>query len=178
MTPKRKVMMFIAMSLDGYIATKDESLEWLFKHEGDGDNGYEAFYDTIDTVIMGRKTYEWIKTEMSGGYPYKGKENYIFSAGLTGEKGDVIFVNEDPVSFTEQLKKQEGKDIWIVGGGELLLPLIKEKVVDEMIIAVAPTLIGNGIPLFKEGEYELDLELMGTRRFDDFVELHYRVKKE
>ncbi|SES12163.1 dihydrofolate reductase family protein [Salipaludibacillus aurantiacus] len=173
----RKLVLFIAMSLDGYIATKDESLDWLFNSEGEGDNGYSEFYDTVDTVLIGKKTYDWIMKHETGNFPYNNKDCYVFTRSPIEDTGDVSFINEDIVSFTNQLKNQEGKNIWIVGGGELLQSFVEEKLVDEIILTVAPTVIGNGIPLFKEGDYQLDLSLKGTRNFNQFVELHYTVKK-
>ncbi|PYZ96639.1 hypothetical protein CR205_13125 [Alteribacter lacisalsi] len=173
----RKLVLFIAMSLDGYIATKDESLDWLFNSEGEGDNGYLEFYDTVDTVLIGKKTYDWIMKHETGDFPYNNKDCYVFTRSLIEDTEDVSFINEDIVSFTNQLKNQKGKNIWIVGGGELLQSFVEEKLVDEIILTVAPTVIGNGIPLFKEGDYQLDLSLKGTRNFNQFVELHYTVKK-
>lgn len=169
--------MFIATSLDGYIATKDDSLEWLFKVEGEGDNGYSEFYETIDTVLMGKKTYDWIIKHETGEFPYKGKECFVFTRSSIEDTGDVTFVSGDLVAFVNHLKKREGKNIWIVGGGDLLHTFFKEKLVDEFIVTVAPTIIGNGIPLFKEGDYQLELSLKGTRTFNQFVELHYEGKK-
>lgn len=174
---QRKLVLFIATSIDGYIATKNESLEWLFKVEGEGDNGYSEFYDTVDTILMGRKTYDWILNQETEGFPYSNKECYVFSRSVKGENKNVEFVNEDIASFTNKLKKEKGKNIWIVGGGELLHSFIKEKLVDEMILTIAPTLIGTGISLFKEDNYLLDLSLKGIRRFNQFVELHYEVKR-
>ena len=81
------------------------------------------------------------------------------------------------MGFTNNLKKEEGKDIWIVGGGDILHTFLKEKLVDELIVTVAPTIIGEGIPLFKPDDYKLDLSLRGTRTFNQFVELHYTVIK-
>ncbi|MFC7321647.1 dihydrofolate reductase family protein [Halobacillus campisalis] len=177
MTGKRKVVLFIAASLDGYIAAKDESLEWLFKVEGEGDNGYSEFYDTVDTVLMGKKTYDWLMNHELEEFPYKNKECFVFTRSQIQGTEDVTFINDDVTTFTNQLKEQEGKNIWIVGGGGLLHSFLKEKLVDEMILTVAPTIIGNGIPLFKEGDYQLDLSLKGTRNFNQFVELHYCVEK-
>ncbi|WP_144512218.1 dihydrofolate reductase family protein [Bacillus sp. FJAT-22090] len=174
---KRNLVLFIATSLDGYIATKDESLEWLFNVEGEGDNGYSQFYNTIDTVLMGKKTYDWIMKHETGEFPYKNKECFVFTRSTIEHTEDVKFINGNIVSITNNLKNQEGKDIWIVGGGELLQSFIKEKLVDEIIVTVAPTIIGKGIPLFKEGDYQLDLHLKGTRVFNQFVELHYSIKK-
>ncbi|WP_399632692.1 dihydrofolate reductase family protein [Sporosarcina sp. SG10008] len=175
MSEKRDLVLFIATSLDGYIATKDESLEWLFNVEGEGDNGYSDFYESVDTVLMGKKTYDWIMKHETGEFPYKNKACYVFTRSPIEDTVDVKFTNEDIISFTNKLKSQEGKNIWIVGGGELLQSFIKEKLVDELIITVAPSIIGKGIPLFKEGDYQLDLSLKGTRNFNQFVELHYGV---
>ncbi|UCZ54916.1 dihydrofolate reductase family protein [Bacillus shivajii] len=171
----RKLVLFIATSLDGYIATKDESLDWLFKVEGEGDNGYSEFYETVDTVLMGKKTYDWIMKHETGEFPYLNKECYVFTRSPIEDTENVSFINEHITSFTNKLKNQEGKSIWIIGGGELLQFFIKEKLVDEMILTIAPTVIGNGIPLFKEGNFQLDLILKGTRTFNQFVELHYKV---
>ncbi|TWI57804.1 dihydrofolate reductase family protein [Halalkalibacter nanhaiisediminis] len=177
MKNQRKIVLFIAQSLDGYIATKGDSLDWLFKVEGEGDNGYSEFFETIDTILIGKRTYDWIMKHEKGQFPYQNKDCYVFSRSQLDDTNDVKFVNEDIVNFTHNLKKEEGKNIWIVGGGDLLHTFLKEKLVDELILTVAPTIIGEGIPLFKIGDYQLDLSLKGTRTFNQFVELHYKVKK-
>lgn len=172
----RKVIVFIATSLDGYIATKDDSLDWLFKVEGEGDNGYSEFLSTIDTVILGRRTYEWIMNVEKENFPYKDKKCYVFTKSKLEPTENVEFVDGDMVEFINSLKCLEGGDIWLVGGGNLLSHVIKENLVDEFIITVAPTIIGKGIPLFKEHDNEIELELKSVRRFNQFAELHY-VKK-
>jgi dihydrofolate reductase len=177
MKNQRKIVLFIAQSLDGYIATKEDSLDWLFKVEGEGDNGYSEFFEKIDTILIGKRTYDWIMKYEKGQFPYKDKDCYVFSRSLLEDTNDVKFVNQDVVNFTKNLKKEEGKNIWIVGGGDLLHTFLKEKLVDELILTIAPTIIGEGIPLFKVGDYQLDLSLKGTRTFNQFVELHYIVKK-
>ncbi|WML52125.1 dihydrofolate reductase family protein [Neobacillus sp. PS3-12] len=176
MKNQRKIVLFIAQSLDGYIATKEDSLDWLFKVEGEGDNGYSEFFETIDTILIGKRTYDWIMRYEKGQFPYQDKDCYVFSRSLLEDTNDVKFVNQDVVNFTKNLKKEEGKNIWIVGGGDLLHTFFKEKLVDELILTIAPTIIGEGIPLFKVGDYQLDLSLKGTRTFNQFVELHYIVK--
>jgi len=176
MKNQRNIVLFIAQSLDGYIATKEDSLDWLFKVEGEGDNGYTEFFETIDTILIGKRTYDWIMKHEKGQFPYKNKDCYVFSRSHLEDTNDVKFVNEDIVNFTNNLKKEEGKNIWIVGGGDLLHTFFKEKLVDELILTIAPTIIGEGIPLFKAGDYQLDLSLKGTRTFNQFVELHYIVK--
>lgn len=176
MDDQRKIVLFIAQSLDGFIATKEDSLDWLFKVEGEGDNGYSEFYETIDTILIGKRTYDWIMNQVKGQFPYQNKDCYVFTRSPLDDTANVKFVNEDIVSFTNNLKKQDGKNIWMVGGGEILHTFLKEKMVDELILTIAPTIIGDGIPLFKTGDYQLDLYLKGTRTFNQFVELHYIVK--
>lgn len=173
----RKIVLFIAQSLDGYIATKEDSLDWLFNVEGEGDNGYSEFIDTVDTILIGKRTYDWIMKHENGKFPYRNKKCYVFSRSAIQDSEHVKFVNEDIIRFTNNLKNEEGKSIWIVGGGDLLHTFLKEKLVDELILTVAPKIIGEGIPLFKAGNYQLDLSLKGTRTFNQFVELHYTVKK-
>ena len=85
-------------------------------------------------------------------------------------------MNGDIGKFIKKLKSQDGKRIWIVGGGELLHSFLQEKLVDEIIITVAPVILGRGIPLFREGDYQLNLQLKGTKNFNQFIELHYEVK--
>jgi len=177
MTNQRKVIMFIATSLDGYIATENDSLDWLFKVEGGGDNGYSEFYDTVDTVIMGRRTYDWVMEQEMESFPYEGKECYVFSRTVSQDNENVQFFNGDVVDFTKQLKNKEGKNIWVMGGGDLLHSFIKNKLVDELIITVSPVLIGKGIPLFKEIDFETELTLKSINRFNQFAELRYEVKR-
>lgn len=177
MSKKRDLVLFIASSLDGYIATKDDSLEWLFRVEGEGDNGYSEFYDTIDTVLMGRRTYDWLMDQDLKEFPYKNKACYVFTRSSTENTEDVQFINDDVVNFVNKLKSQDGGNIWIVGGGNLLHTVIQEKLIDEFIITLAPTLLGAGIPLFSEGDYQLDLSLKGVQCFNQFVELRYEMKK-
>ncbi|MCM3764530.1 dihydrofolate reductase family protein [Neobacillus niacini] len=176
---ERKLALFIASSLDGYIATNDESLEWLFRVEGEGDNGYSEFYDTVDTVVMGKRTYDWIMDQEDNRqeFPYKNKDCFVFTRSSIEDTEDVKFVNVDLTKFANELKSKDGKNIWIVGGGELLQHFLQEKLIDEIIITVAPTILGSGIPLFREGDYQLDLILKRMRSFNQFAELHYEVKK-
>ncbi|MGD7043218.1 dihydrofolate reductase family protein [Jeotgalibacillus proteolyticus] len=173
----RKVVLFIAQSLDGYIATHDDSLDWLFSVEGEGDNGYAEFFSTVDTVLMGKRTYDWVMQQENGVFPYPDKKCYIFSKADNEDTEYVTFISGDISQFITNLKKEEGRDIWVVGGGNLLHSFFKEGLVDELRITVAPRVLGDGIPLFKKGDYHLDLSLSGTRTFNQFVELHYEVLK-
>lgn len=177
MKNQRKLVLFIAESLDGYIATKNDSLDWLFKVEGEEDNGYTQFIESVDTVLFGRRTYDWVMEQEKGKYPYLDQTSYVFSRTPLEDTEDVKFIHQDIVNFTKNIKAEVGKDIWIVGGGELLYTFLKEKLVDELIITVAPVILGEGIPLFKAGDYRLDLTLLSTQTFNQFVQLHYKVNK-
>ncbi len=112
-----------------------------------------------------------------GQFPYQNKVCYVFSRSPFENTNDVTFINEDIVNFIDNIKKEDGENIWIVGGGDILHTFLKENLIDELILTVAPTIIREGIPLFKVGNYQLDLSLSGTRTFNQFVELHYTVNK-
>lgn len=126
MEAERKVVLYIAPSLDGYIATKDESLEWLLQAEEEGDNGYSAFYETIDTILMGKRTYDWIIKNIRGEFPYQNKECYVLTQSLMPDAEHVQFINEDLQENIRKLKKRRGKNIWLVGGGELLRSMLEK----------------------------------------------------
>ncbi len=177
MDERRKLTVFIATSLDGYITGENESLDWLFRVEGEGDNGYGEFYETVDTILMGRKTYDWIMKHEKGEFPYQGKECYVFSRSVQPNTEFVTFVNQSPAQLIDKLKSQQGQDIWLMGGGELLHDFLKAKLVDELILTMAPAVLGSGTPLFGKGGVELDLTLRRVRQFNQFVELSYQVNK-
>jgi dihydrofolate reductase len=167
--------LYIASSLDSYIAKEDDSLQWLFKAEGQGDNGFSNFYETIDTILLGRRTYEQILVLENGKFPYTDKKCYVFSNSVNESNEYVEFVKDDILNFTNKLKRQQGKNIWIVGGGILLSSFLKEKLVDEFIITIAPTIIGNGIPLFQKEDLEIELSLKNITRFNQFAQLTYEL---
>lgn len=156
MNTPRDVVLYIATSLDGYIARPDEALDWLVQTEGDGDNGYHTFYETVDTILLGRKTYDWILGNVPE-FPYRGKRCYVFSRRQSGRTDSVEFIHDDIVDFTRALKHQPGKKIWVVGGGEVLNLFLRDKLIDELVIQIAPIIIGRGIPLFKADDYEFGL---------------------
>lgn len=171
----RKVILYIAISIDGYIARKNGDVDWL---EGDGsapqaDNGYEAFYNQIDTIIMGNSTYKQIKGW--GEYPYKGTKGYVYTTQREGANEDVTFTSQKPVELISQLKQEEGKDIWLVGGAEIIDAFIKDNLIDEYILTIAPVILGEGIPLFKNKNLETRLKLKEMRSFDGFIQSHYSV---
>ena len=172
----RKVILYIAMSLDGFIATEEHKLDWLFAVDGVGDNGFSKFYNTIDTILIGNTTYEWIMEQEKGNFPYKDKECYVFSRSVKDNTEYVSFINCDINNLINGLKSHDSKDIWVVGGGELFHTLLGEKLIDEIIVTIAPVLIGKGIPLFIESDFQTHLSLKKINQYNQFVELYYDVK--
>lgn len=171
----RKVVVYIGISLDGYIATKDDSLEWLLNTPGCGDNGFGAFYDTVDTVIMGKRTLDWILKQENGQLPYADKECYVYTSKESGQIGHIQCTSQPPAELLKSLNK-EGKKIWIVGGSRIIDLFRKENLIDEYILNIAPVILGDGIPLFCAGE-QIDLVLDGVKIFGQFTEVTYRVSK-
>lgn len=176
----RKVKYGVGVSLDGYIAAPDGSTEWLEratrKAKGE-DFGMRDFFQSIDTVLMGRKTYEiGLKMGMDkAGYPKM--KNYVFSRTLPpGERDGVEFVSGDPGEFVARLKEQPGKDIWLCGGGELARELLKSGVLDEVILGIAPVLLGAGRLTFPPEFPETEVELVECKPYKGgVVGLTYRV---
>lgn len=164
----RRLKLFIAASLDWYIARTDGSIDWLFT---DADYGYKEFYSTIDTVLVGRKTYE--QTLTFDETFFSGKTCYVFTRKASGKAGPVTFVSGDIAEFTKGLKDEPGSDIWLVGGSETIAAL--KHLIDDFIISIHPIILGSGIPLFPGEWAERNLELVNTASFKSgLVQLHYR----
>jgi len=176
----RKVIYGVGASLDGYIASPDGSVDWLNrageKAKGE-DFGMGAFFKSIDTVLMGRNTYQHaLKMGMAkSGYP--GMKNYIFSRTIPpGERDGVEFTARNLAELVAKLRKKSGKNIWLCGGGELAREAINAGIVDEIMLGVAPVLIGAGRPTFPPEFPETDVELVECKQYKgDFVGLTYRV---
>ena len=166
----RKVVLFIACSLDGYIADTSGGVDWLFT---DQDYGYTGFFAGVDTVIMGRRTYEQVLS--FGEYPYKGTQGFVFSRTHKEEYNEyVTFISGDIVSFVEGLKKGAGKNIWLVGGSELIHSFMNHDLIDEFVISVHPIVLGDGIPLFRAPLQMRKLSFRHCRAFDTgLVQLTY-----
>lgn len=172
----RQVVLYIAASLDGFIADADNELDWLLSAPGEGDNGFSEFYQTVDTVLLGRKTYDWIR-QHEGGKPYADKECYVFSRFTHDDAGFISLSGEELVRFIGKLKSQKGRDIWLVGGGELIREFLNAGLVDQLRISVAPMILSSGIPLFRNLAAPTELALTGTKQYGQLVELCYNVKK-
>ena len=172
----RKVIVYIAMSLDGYIAKDQDDLSFLSIVEKPGeDYGYHAFTATIDTVIIGRKTYDWIINQ--GIIPHENKTLYVISRSFVKSDTQAIYYSGDLTELIEKLKAREGSNIYCDGGAELVNHLLEQNLIDEMIISVIPILLGSGIALFQQLNERL-LTLMDCKHFETgLVQLHYAINK-
>jgi len=159
----RKVVLGLGISLDGYIARPDGAVDFLFMPR---DYSMGPFFATIDTAIMGRKTYD-VAVKMGGGAFGDSKmKNYVFSHSQPpGERGGVTFVNESPKNFVENVRKGPGKNIWLMGGGELARDFLKDDLVDELYIGIVPILIGKGLPLFPSGFPQREFTLLENKSY-------------
>ncbi|NMF56682.1 dihydrofolate reductase family protein [Pseudanabaena yagii] len=166
-----QLILYIATSLDGYVARSSGEVDWLFT---DQDYGYEDFYSSIDRLIMGRNTYEQIQSW--GEYPYADKVGFVFSQTLQGDRDEnVTFVSSDLVSFVKDLKNQEGKDIWLVGGAAIAKTCLEQHLVDKFILSIHPIILGKGIALFAPPLPTLPLSLESCQAFETgLVQLTYQ----
>ena len=170
----RKVTFRVANSLDNYIARTDGSYDWIRQSE-ESSASLAEFWKTIDTVLWGRKTYDIIKGRMPA---YKGVKNYVFSRTLkeSADQG-VELIHGNAVEFVQALKKQEGQDIFVMGGGELAKSLFEAELIDEVVMDIQPVLLGSGIALFHAMKRPINLELIDCKPFSDgCVLVSYRVK--
>lgn len=145
-----KVSLFIATSLDGFIAAPDGTIDWLFT---DGDYGYSAFIAGVDILLMGYKTYATL-LGFGGEFPYPHTQNYVFSKNHRHtDSNPVIFTAEDPGEVTRRLKNEAGGTIWLVGGGQINGALLAADLIDEIVVSVHPIALGAGLPLFAGANY-------------------------
>jgi dihydrofolate reductase len=160
----RKIIYAVGISLDGYIARPDGSLDFL--HLSPSNYSMAPFFKTIDLGLMGRKTYEAGVRMNAGKFESYGLRCYVLSRTLPeGERGGAIFVREEPRKLVEKLRKQRGKHIWLAGGGELAREFLKEDLVDELYLGIVPVLIGEGIPLFPPGFPQREFSLVENKTY-------------
>ncbi len=171
----RKIIVYIATSADGYIARLDGSVDFLERPDATGDYGMAEFYSTIDTILWGRKTYDF--GVRSGAGFDAGVRNYVFSsAPPASAAAGVEFVKEPISDFAEGLRASPGKNIWMMGGAGIIASFLDEGQIDEFIIHIIPILIGAGIPLVAPRHRSIPLRLRSCRHFEDgVVRLHYDV---
>ncbi len=175
----RKISLFIAMSLDGYIAKPNDDLSFLKLVEKEGeDYGYAKFTSNIDTIIIGRKTYEYVVREIGTSHYDNGERDvYVITRTERPQAGRTTFYTGNLTELIDRLKSESGKNIYCDGGAEIINELLKHKLIDELTVSIIPVLLGNGTKLFKDGIPEQTLELITTKSFDTgLVQLHYHFR--
>lgn len=174
----RKLILFIACSLDGFIAETDGGLGWLDMVTTEGeDYGYSKIVAQTDTFILGRKTYDKVLT-FGMPFPHDDRQTYVITRTAKISDNNLNFYNGSLSGLLNTLQASPGKDIHLDGGGELIKAFMQENLIDEYIISIIPTLLGSGIPLFVASEKpRIDLQLIDTKTFPSgLVQLHYKKK--
>jgi dihydrofolate reductase len=184
MVRKRKIIVYIAASADGFIARSDGSVDWLDRPRSKGNYGMGAFYKSIDTILWGRKTcdmaLDFQKKGVAGTAFDTRVKNYVFTRSLlqSPTPAGVEFVSEPIKAFATRLREKKGKDIWMMGGAGIIASFLDEGEIDEFMIHVIPKFIGEGIPLIAPGRRTVPLKLISCKKFTDgVVKLHYAVRK-
>jgi dihydrofolate reductase len=176
---KRKIIVHIATSADGYIARPDGDIEWLTERPAPkGFYGIGKFMNSIDTMLLGRKTYD-LSVQLGAKFDTK-TPHYIFSRrpAPASVPAGVEFVSEPVGAFAKRLRTGKGKDIWMMGGGEIIASFLDEGAIDDFVISVIPTFIGEGLPLIAHRHRHVPLRLQSVRRFPDgVVQVHYQVQQ-
>ncbi len=172
----RKLILYIACSLDGYIAKPNDDLSFLDRVQKAGeDYGYSDFISSVDTVILGRKTYDWVMKHVDK-FPHANKETYIITRTRKTGQENITFYTGNLKDLVIRLKNKKGKNIFCDGGAEIVHELLKEKLFDELIISIIPVMVGGGIKLFSDGRAEQGLELVSVKNFETgLVQLHYKM---
>ncbi len=170
----RKVILGLAVSLDGFIEGPNGEYDWCFT---DQDYGMSAFLQQIDAIFMGRKSWDLARS-MGGESPWKGITTYVFSQALTSiDEKDTVLVNGDAARETRRIKSMPGKDIWLFGGAQLTTVFINHNLVDELWLSVHPILLGSGKPLFQQIAGRKQINLLESKAYDSgLVSLRYKMK--
>lgn len=172
----RPVVLFIAMSLDGYIADEYGKVDWLSGQDDSVEtpDTYAEFAAYIDTVVMGWRTYAQIVGELSPDkWVYAGLKSYVLTHREMPPAKEIIFTAQDASQLVNDLRKEAGQAIWICGGASVVQQLMKDDAIDIYYISVIPTLLGKGIPLFATGEQTIPLRLLKTKAYNGIVDLIY-----
>ncbi len=176
----RKISLFIAMSLDGYIAKPNDNLSFLKLVEKEGeDYGYAEFTADIDTIIIGRKTYDYVLKEIGPSHYENGKRDvYVITQTERPQIGRTTFYTGSLPELIGRLKSEKGKNIYCDGGAEVINALLQNSLIDEFIISIIPVLLGNGTKLFKDGRPEQILEFISAKTFETgLAQLYYKKKQ-
>jgi dihydrofolate reductase len=179
---ERRIIAYLAVSADGYIARPDGDVEWLNRRPRTADYGMREFQGSIDTILLGRKTYDWAadyaaRTGMKGLFSAK-PVHYVFSHTPRQAEPGVNFVSEPVKAFAQRLRQTPGKNIWMMGGGGLIASFLDEGEIDEFDVHVIPTFIGEGIPLVAPRHRDVPLQLRSVNQYPDgVVRLRYDVDR-
>lgn len=174
----RKVILGLAVSLDGYIARENGDVDWLKMEDlSEGADEAKEFYNSIDAIFLGRKTYQK-GLEMGGASAFGDIPCYVFSRTVQkSENTNLHFISGNVKEHVEELKRLEGKNILLMGGGEIATVFFEEDLIDELIIGIQPVILGKGIPLFLPHERQTELERFDVKmRKSGTVQISYRVK--
>jgi dihydrofolate reductase len=170
----RKVIVYLAASLDGYIAGPNGDMSFLDSVQQEGeDYGYFEFMKTVDTVVMGRKTYDWVMGQVPE-FPHADKKTYIISRTERPQQGNLHFYSGNLRELITKLKTEAGLNIFVDGGAEIVQALLKQKLIDEIILSIIPILLGDGVKLFTDGLPTQALTLISSKTYESgLVQLHY-----
>jgi dihydrofolate reductase len=176
MKSTRKVILYIASSLDGYIAKPNDDLSFLSRVQQEGqDYGYGKFLDNVDTVILGRKTYDWVMKQVKE-FPHAQLDSYIITRTPRQNIGKIKFYTGNLKELVLRLKQERGKNIFIDGGAEIVNELLKEKLIDQIYLSIVPILLGDGVRLFKDGLPEQNLRLINSQQFETgLIQIQYNL---
>lgn len=171
----RKIVLYVAMSLDGYLAGENGELDWLDKYNDTLVlEEIDKFTQRIDTVIMGRRTYKQLVEEISpDAWPYAGKRCLLLTRDLRFKDERVEVLHELSKAYMDALRAMDGDDIFLVGGGETIGSFLEQDLIDEFIITVVPEILGKGIPLFGEKGTSRELNLQKISQMGDLVTMTY-----
>ncbi|PLX20062.1 MAG: dihydrofolate reductase [Salinivirgaceae bacterium] len=173
----RKLILYIACSLDGYISKPNDDLSFLDRMQQEGeDYGYGDFITDVDTIIIGHKTYQWV-IDQGFEYPHHDKDVYVITRTGKPKENNINYYAGDVKKLVSSLKEKEGRNIYCDGGAEIVNLLLKEKLFDELIISVVPVILGEGTRLFNDNYPEQNLELISATSFDKgMVQLRYKIE--
>ena len=172
----REAVLYIGMSLDGYIADRNGGVGWMRGQDpaDESPGSYPEFLRTVDTVVMGRTTYHQVVTELSPGeWIYAGLHSYVLTHRPQPGPAGITFTDEAPSALIDRLKTQPGRDIWICGGADTAAQLIRKNAIDRYVVSVIPVILGEGIPLFSRGLPQQDLRLVSAAHSNGIAELTY-----
>ena len=165
------VFFYGCITMDGYLADKNHNLDWLYQTGSIEETGYESFYKSMNITIMGRRTFNEIENIENFASLYSTTRNYVFTHARSLSAKEFIPINCDIVEFVKQIEKD--KNVWIIGGNTILAPLLDNHMVDNIIIQIAPVLLGAGVPLFSQKEELKRFYLKEVKKYGQFAELIY-----